>query len=89
MAEKHFTVIDPAGIHARPASVLVSTANKFESDIFLVFDGKDTNVKSVLGVMSLGIGTGQKFSIRAEGADAEEALEELEKTLRKEGLAES
>ena len=34
MVEKQFTVIDEAGIHARPASLLVSTANKFESDVF-------------------------------------------------------
>ncbi len=87
MSEKQFTVIDEAGIHARPASVLVSTANKFESDIFLVYKGKDVNLKSILGIMSLGIGSGEEFSVRAEGADAEKALEELEKTLQNEGLA--
>lgn len=87
MAEKQFTVIDEAGIHARPASVLVSTANKFQSDIFLVYGGKDVNLKSILGIMSLGIGSGETFSIRAEGTDADTALEELEKTLQNEGLA--
>lgn len=87
MAEKQFTVIDEAGIHARPASVLVSTANKFESDVFLVYEGKDVNLKSILGVMSLGIGANEVFSIRAEGADADAALEELEKTLQSESLA--
>lgn len=87
MAEKQFTVIDEAGIHARPASVLVSTANKFESDVFLVYGGKDVNLKSILGVMSLGIGAGEEFSIRAEGSDADAALEELENTLKSEGLA--
>ncbi|MED1673111.1 phosphocarrier protein HPr [Pallidibacillus thermolactis] len=87
MIEKHFTVVDQAGIHARPASILVSTANKFESDIFLVFEGKNTNLKSILGVMSLGIGTGEKISIRSEGPDEEKALDELEKVLRREDLA--
>lgn len=88
MAEKQFKVIDEAGIHARPASVLVSTANKFEADIFLGHNGKDVNLKSILGVMSLGIGSGEEFTIRAEGADADDALVELEKTLKNEGLAE-
>lgn len=86
MAEKQFTVIDKAGIHARPASQLVNTANQFKSDIFLVYNGKDTNLKSVLGVMSLGIGNGESFSIRAEGEDAEKALAALEETLKEQGL---
>ena len=88
MAEQKFTVIDEAGIHARPASVLVSTANKFQADIFLGHNGKDVNLKSILGVMSLGIGAGETFTIRAEGADADDALVELETTLKNEGLAE-
>lgn len=87
MAEKQFTVIDEAGIHARPASVLVSTANKFESDISLVYKEKDVNLKSILGIMSLGIGSGEEFAIKAEGSDAEAALEELTQTLQNEGLA--
>lgn len=87
MVEKQFTVIDEAGIHARPASLLVSTANKFESDVFLVHNGKDVNLKSILGVMSLGIGSGDEFAIRAEGTDEQEALIEIEKTLQNEGLA--
>lgn len=88
MAEKQFTVIDKAGIHARPASALVNTANQFNSDITLVYDGKNVNLKSVLGIMSLGVGPGAEFSIRTEGEDADEALAELEKTLQNEGLAE-
>lgn len=87
MAEKKFTVIDEAGIHARPASVLVSTANKFESDVFLVHNGKEVNLKSILGVMSLGIGSGEELTIRAEGTDAQDAVNELENTLKNEGLA--
>ena len=87
MAEKQFTVIDEAGIHARPASVLVSTANKFASDVFLVHNGKEVNLKSILGVMSLGIGSGEEFTIRAKGTDAQDAVNELENTLKNEGLA--
>lgn len=87
MAEKQFTVIDEAGIHARSASALVNTANKFESEISLGYKDKYVNLKSILGVMSFGIGLDEIFSIRAEGADAEAALEEFEKMLQSEDLA--
>lgn len=62
MAEKQFTVIDKTGIHARPATQLVSTANQFKSDIFILHKGKEVNFKSVLGVMSLGLGMGEELS---------------------------
>ena len=87
MVEKQFTIIDEAGIHARPAAMLVSVANKFASDIKLVHNEKHVNLKSILGVMSLGIGLGAEFNISAEGTDEQDALNELEKTLKEEGLA--
>ena len=88
MVEKQFKVIDATGIHARPASMLVSVANKFESDINLIHNEKKVNLKSILGVMSFGIGMGEEFKISAEGSDEQDALEALENTLKSEGLAE-
>jgi phosphocarrier protein HPr len=88
MVEKQFTVTDKAGIHARPAAMLVSVANKFVSDINLDYSGKNVNLKSILGVMSLGIGFGETFKLNATGADAQDAIDELGKTLTNEGLAE-
>lgn len=58
MVEKQFKVIAETGIHARPATVLVQTASKFEADIQLEYKGKKVNLKSIMGVMSLGIGQG-------------------------------
>jgi phosphocarrier protein HPr len=87
MAEKHYTVISESGIHARPATLLVQTASKFDSDIQLEYKGKRVNLKSIMGVMSLGIGKGAEIIISAEGSDAEEALNSLEELLKKEGLA--
>lgn len=86
--ERTFTVIDEAGIHARPASVLVSTANKFQADISLEHRGKTVNLKSILGVMSLGICANDEFTIRTDGVDAEEALTDLQSMLESKGLAE-
>ena len=87
MVEKQFTVTDEQGIHARPASILVSTATKFKSDINLIHNEKNVNLKSILGVMSLGIGLGEEFKISANGIDEQDALNELEEALKNEGLA--
>jgi phosphocarrier protein HPr len=87
MAEKQFTVVADTGIHARPATLLVQTASRFDSDINLEYKGKTVNLKSIMGVMSLGIGKGADIKITAEGGDAEEALTSLEELMKKEGLA--
>ena len=88
MAEKQFKVISETGIHARPATLLVQTASRFNSDINLEYKGKKVNLKSIMGVMSLGIGQGSEIKISAEGSDATDALASLTETLSKEGLAE-
>jgi phosphocarrier protein HPr len=88
MAEKQFKVISETGIHARPATLLVQTASRFNSDINLEYKGKKVNLKSIMGVMSLGIGQGAEIKISAEGSDADDALASLTETLSKEGLAE-
>lgn len=88
MAEKQYKVTAETGIHARPATLLVQTASKFDSDINLEYKGKKVNLKSIMGVMSLGIGQGAEIKITAEGSDAEEALRSLDETMAKEGLAE-
>lgn len=53
MAEKQFKVTADTGIHARPATLLVQTASKFDSDIQLQYKDKKVNLKSIMGVMSL------------------------------------
>lgn len=85
--EKTFTVIADSGIHARPATQLVNTASKFQSDINLEYNGKNVNLKSIMGVLSLGIAKDSTIKITAEGADAEEALNTLSDMLASEGLA--
>ena len=87
MAEKQFKIIAETGIHARPATLLVQAASKFESDINLEYKGKKVNLKSIMGVMSLGVGQGADITISAVGGDEQEALASLEETLKKEGLA--
>lgn len=86
MIEKNFNVIDEAGVHARPASVLVNVANDYNSEIKIIYKEKTANLKSILGVMALGIPFGEEFTITAEGIDEEEAVKKLEETLKTERL---
>lgn len=88
MEKKKFHVIAETGIHARPATLLVQTASKFASDLNLEYKGKSVNLKSIMGVMSLGVGQGADVTITAEGADEKEVLAAVEETMKKEGLAE-
>lgn len=88
MVEKIFTVTAETGIHARPATLLVQAAGKFDSEINLSYKEKKVNLKSIMGVMSLGIGKGAEITISAEGSDENDALKTLSDTLDREGLAE-
>ncbi len=65
---------DPVGLHARPASVMVKEATRFESEISISAGEKSGNLKSIMSVMALGVKTGEEITISAEGSDAEEAL---------------
>ncbi|WP_044641959.1 HPr family phosphocarrier protein [Risungbinella massiliensis] len=77
MAEKTVTVQNPTGLHARPASMLVQLASKYASTIKLVKEAKEVDAKSLLGVMSLAVKQNDSVTVRAEGADAEEAVEKV------------
>jgi phosphocarrier protein HPr len=88
MAEKVFTITSESGLHARPATVLVQAAGRFDSEISLEYKGRSVNLKSIMGVMSLGIPSGSQIKITADGSDAQSAIEALSETLSKEGLGE-
>ena len=87
MEQKSYVIIDETGIHARPATMLVQTASKFESDIQLDYNAKKVNLKSIMGVMSLGVGKDAEITIYAEGSDEKEAIDAISEVLVKEGLS--
>ena len=87
MEKKDFNVIAETGIHARPATLLVQTASKFNSDINVEYKGKSVNLKSIMGVMSLGVGQGSDVTITAEGTDEADAIAAIAETMQKEGLS--
>ncbi|MBM7544944.1 phosphocarrier protein HPr [Periweissella beninensis] len=87
MESRNFHVVAETGIHARPATLLVQAASKFSSDITLSYEGKDVNLKSIMGVMSLGVGQGADVTISASGEDEADAITAIEDTMKKEGLS--
>ncbi|MDR3239740.1 MAG: HPr family phosphocarrier protein [Clostridiales bacterium] len=79
MRERSVQVL--ASLEARPAALFVQKASQFASSIHLCVDDKIINAKSIMGVISLGLLDGQGVTIKAEGADEEQAIQELEKFL--------
>ena len=88
MQRKTFKITSDAGLHARPATVLVQTASSFESEVSLEYKGRTVNLKSIMGVMSLGVPTGCEITITAEGSDETEATAAIENKIISEQLGE-
>ncbi|MEJ7843798.1 MAG: HPr family phosphocarrier protein [Rubrobacter sp.] len=77
MVEKVTTVGSEEGLHARPAARFVQAAKQFVSEISVVNGNHEVNAKSPLKLMTLGAKKGDEITIRAEGDDAEEAVDTL------------
>ncbi len=82
MKEISVLVVDPVGLHARPATVAVNAASKFKSEVKVAYNGKSVNMKSIMGVMSLGIPTQSEITISCDGEDEEEAIKQIEEILK-------
>src|SRR3954462_8047172 len=80
---REMTVSNKLGVHARPAAMFVKIANRFESEIYVEKDGETVNGKSIMGLMMLAAGPGSKLSIRANGQDASQAVNDLEALLKR------
>jgi phosphocarrier protein len=77
MTEKTVVIKSNAGIHARPAMMLVKEAIKFSSEIYLIKDSIEANGKSIMSVLSLAITKGSRLIIRAVGEDEDDAVESI------------
>ena len=75
---KKVVVANPQGLHARPASIFVKIANKFESEITVTKEDQTVNGKSIMGLLMLAAEQGSEVELAATGKDAERALVELE-----------
>jgi len=79
MTEKMTVIKNRAGIHARPAAMIVQTASKFKSRLFLEKNSMRINAKSIMGIITLGAGFETEIKIIAEGEDEVAAAEAIER----------
>jgi phosphocarrier protein HPr len=87
MKQLEIEIRHSAGLHARPATLFVQTAQKFKSDITVSYSNKTVNGKSIISMLNLGATRNAKISISAEGEDEENAINVL-KTLIESDFAE-
>ena len=84
MFNKEVVVRCESGLHNKQATYFVQKANEFESSIWLISGNRKMNAKSLLGIMSLSIVTGDTVTLSAQGSDAEAAVNALEALLQRE-----
>jgi phosphotransferase system HPr (HPr) family protein len=77
-ARRLVTIVNPAGLHARPCHAVVTLAMGFQSELWVGSGGREVNGKSILELMTLNAGPDSKVELRASGADAEELLTRLQ-----------
>ena len=83
MIEKSMQVQLPSGLEARPVAVLVQVASKHECTVYIESEGKKVNAKSIMGMMSLGLDSGETITVIADGQDEKQAVEDIEEYLMK------
>ena len=74
---KELTIINPSGLHARPAALVVDRAKGLTSTVTIEANGKSADAKSILAVLSLGATKGDVATITAHGDDAEDAIAQI------------
>ena len=86
MKELNTVVIDSVGLHARPATISVNAANRFKSEVSITYNDHTVNMKSIMGVMSLGIPSKAEITIVCDGEDEDLAIETIENILKEQNV---
>ena len=81
MTKKAVTIEISSGLEARPIAMLVQVASQFESSIYVECDNKRVNAKSIMGMMTLGLDSGEEITLSANGEDEEAAMSSIEQYL--------
>jgi catabolite repression HPr-like protein len=81
MIRKEIVINIPNGLEARPVALLVQVASQYECSIYVESEEKKVNAKSIMGMMSLGLASGEKVFVTADGTDEKEAIDNIEKYL--------
>jgi len=77
MVKEDVKVLNKHGLHTRPATVFVTQASQFKSEVFIHYKGIRVNAKSILGILILAVEPGSEITIETEGEDEKEALKAL------------
>ena len=83
MVKKAVTVCREDGLEARPIAMLVQKASQFESTIHIEVDERKVNAKSIMGMMTLSVCSGDEVVVSAEGSDEEAAVDTIVEYLKK------
>jgi phosphocarrier protein HPr len=83
MVEEKVEIINKLGLHARAAAKLSHLANKFISNIFLIYNNDQVNAKSLLGILTLAASVGNTITIQASGNDEEKAVKAIAKLFKR------
>lgn len=81
MTKKEMQIQLSGGLEARPVAMLVQVASQYDSTIYIEAEGKRVNAKSIMGMMSLGMDSGETVTVSADGEDEAAAIEGIEKFL--------
>ena len=81
MRSKEVTIGLASGLEARPAAMLVQVASQFNSEIYVEIGKKKVNAKSIMGMMTLGLDSGEEITLSANGEDEEAAMSSIERYL--------
>ena len=81
MIKQTATIVNKLGLHARPSALLVTTAGKFQSEVYFTKNGLRVNGKSIMGVMTLAAEKGSELLIEVDGPDEQLALEAILKVI--------
>lgn len=84
MIKKPITIQLSTGLEARPVAQLVQVASQFNSEIYVEIGRKKVNAKSIMGMMTLGLDTGEEVTVSVEGCDEADAMRCIEKYLTSE-----
>ncbi len=81
MIIKDILIEVPDNMDARPVALLVQVASQYKSSVHVISGDKKVNAKSIMGMMTLGITSGETVTVEVDGSDEEEAIENIEKYL--------
>ena len=81
MIEKSIKIQLNGGLEAMPVAMLVQVASQHESSVYIMSEGRKVNAKSIMGMMSLALDTGESVTVSADGKDEQQAIQSIEEYL--------